>query len=770
MRFNFKTTVLFFGFLSLCFIGNTYGQTTYTVTELNVVIATFQTNCGETFKAICHNDKKKPPPIGTIYTLNGGLLETSNPDYQPFESYVFPVPNCNCTNPTPSVNNISICSGSSATLTVTSCSGSVSWNDGTSGATRTVYPTFTTNYTATCSVGTCSGTATGTVTVTSKPTPSVNSPTICSGSGATLSVSNCGGSVTWNDGTSGATHTVYPTFTTNYTATCSVGTCSGTATGTVTVTSKPTPSVNSPTICSGSGATLSVSNCGGSVTWNDGTSGASRTVYPTFTTNYTATCSVGTCSGTATGTVTVTSKPTPSVSSPTICSGSGATLSVSNCGGSVTWNDGTSGATRTVYPTFTTNYTATCSVGTCSGTATGTVTVTSKPTPSVNSPTICSGSGATLSVSNCGGSVTWNDGTTGLSKTVSPTTTTTYTATCKVGTCSGTATSTVTVSSSLAPSVNSPTICSGSSATLTVTNCSGSVTWNDGTTGLSKVVSPTTTTTYTATCTVGTCSGTATSTVTVSSLPIISITTSPCAADGLTYSVNFTTNAVSVQADKGMLSGNTVTGIPSGQIVTLTATSAQGCETIVTTSQSCTPHCIKPDAGLDIAICLPKTSVDLLDAPTGYMWVVANSNPVIVTITPQNGEVTGMNITGNYQFILQKIGDATCSDIVQVVVRNAADPIVLCNDASTSYTIVAPSMLTNVIWYNRAGTQVGTGSTLVVKSTTLGLEDGSEAYYYKGVSGNATTICDEELCCPISFLTKFCCPTRNCVDITTQKN
>ena len=224
------------------------------------------------------------------------------------------------------------------------------------------------------------------------------------------------------------------------------------------------------------------------------------------------------------------------------------------------------------------------------------------------------------------------------------------------------------------PSVNNATICSGSGATLSVSNCGGSVTWNDGTSGVTRTVYPSTTTSYTATCTVGTCSGTATGTVTVSSLPTISIISSPCAADGLTYSVSFTTNAASVQSDKGVLSGNTIIGIPSGQTVTLTATSTQGCKVIASTTQNCAANCIKPDAGLDIAICLPKTSVDLLDAPSGYTWVVSNANPSAATINAQTGLVTGMSINGNYQFILQKIGDATCSDIVQVQVNNAGMP------------------------------------------------------------------------------------------------
>ena len=285
----------------------------------------------------------------------------------------------------------------------------------------------------------------------------------------------------------------------------------------------PTPAVNSPSICKGGFTTLVVSNCPGTVTWNDGISGTSRTVSPTTTSSYIAICTVGTCTGMATSTVTVTSipTPTPSVNSPTICAGQSASLTVSNCAGTVSWNDGTTGLTKNVSPTTTTSYTATCTVssGNCTGagTATSTVTVTSIPTPapSVNSPTICSGSSATLTVSNCAGSVTWNDGTTGLTKNVSPTTTTSYTATCTVssGSCvsTGTTTSTVTVTSipTPAPSVNSPTICSGQSASLIVSNCAGTVTWNDGTTGLTKNVSPTATTSYTATCTVSSANCTA---------------------------------------------------------------------------------------------------------------------------------------------------------------------------------------------------------------------------------------------------------------------
>ncbi|WP_435356044.1 PA14 domain-containing protein [Emticicia sp. SJ17W-69] len=46
----------------------------------------------------------------------------------------------------------------------------------------------------------------------------------------------------------------------------------------------------------------------------------------------------------------------------------------------------------------------------------------------------------------------------------------------------------------------SSSICVGQSATLTVSNCTGTVTWNTGATGTTITVNPTTTTTYTATC------------------------------------------------------------------------------------------------------------------------------------------------------------------------------------------------------------------------------------------------------------------------------
>lgn len=181
--------------------------------------------------------------------------------------------------------------------------------------------------------------------------------------------------------------------------------------------------------------------------------------------------------------------------------------------------------------------------------------------------------------------------------------------------------------------------------------------------------------------------------------------------------------------------------------------------------------CNKPNAGTDITICLPKTSVDLINAPNGYEWRTTSINPITVLINSESGTITGLGQIGNYQFALQKIGDATCSDEILVNVNNDTPPIILCNNGIDSYKIVAQTNLTNVIWYNMAGTQVGTGPELIVKSTMPGLEDGTAAYYYSGQSLNSNdAACDLELCCPVKISLKNCCPSPNCVEIITIKN
>lgn len=197
------------------------------------------------------------------------------------------------------------------------------------------------------------------------------------------------------------------------------------------------------------------------------------------------------------------------------------------------------------------------------------------------------------------------------------------------------------------------------------------------------------------------------------------------------------------------------------------------CYTDVTATLSpkvCNPSCTPPDAGADIAMCLPKTTADLTDAAAGTQWVAVAGNPSAATINATTGVITGMTAIGTYLFRLQTTADATCYGEMQIVVSAGDAAIALCNDGSTSYKLTAPANLTNVIWYNMAGQQVGTGNTLNVTSATNGLADGSEAFYYEGKDGTTATGCDVTLCCPVKFITQACCPTPNCGTVSVIKN
>lgn len=420
------------------------------------------------------------------------------------------------------------------------------------------------------------------------PGLSASPATINSGSSTTLTATGCsGGTINWSNGLgTGASQTVTPTTTTTYTATCTVNGCTSPA-GSVTVTvnqtctspSAPTISVTSQntTTCSDGSrtVTLTATGCSGTVNWSNGQTGSSINV--TTPGNYTATCTVSTCTSTNSNTVTV--------SNGTDCGGGGVnppgsyggSFDGANCDyiNGWVWN-GTnhrvvyeiidqSNGNAVVYEGVASDYRGdlqTAGIGdgahgfwistptalkngqphnlavrakgisftlanspksiTCAG-----CTAPSAPGLSASPSTINSGSSSTLTATGCsGGTITWSNGLgTGASKTVNPTSTTTYTATCTVDGCTSSSSSvTVTVNPVCTPpsapsiSITGPntTTCSDGSrtVTLTATGCSGTVTWSNGQTGSS--INVTTPGNYTATCTAGGCTSSNSNTVTLS--------------------------------------------------------------------------------------------------------------------------------------------------------------------------------------------------------------------------------------------------------------
>jgi hypothetical protein len=404
--------------------------------------------------------------------------------------------------------------------------------------------------------------------------------TFCSGQNVVLSVP-AGNTYQWyRDGNilSGSTSSTYTASSSgSYTAVVSSAGCSITTNPVVvTVNSASAPSVSTTTatICNGQQAILTASGCdGGTVTWSNGSTSNPQFFSPNATATYTATCTKPGCaspSGASSAvTVTVNNTPAPmtisGVPASPVCPGTTVLLTASSCSGVRTWSTGITGGTITVTPSQSTSYTLTCTSGTCKSQTTATVNiVTPSPTSmTVDTPnqTVCAGTSVTLTASNCvGGSIAWSNGVTASSTTVTPTQTTTYTASCTIGSCTNNGQNAVqiVVLNPPNPPVNtmtSQTICRGGSVTLFATNCGNDLVWSNGMIGNNITFTPTATATYTAVCRFEECSSTASGAAT--------ITVSDCADP----SVNITRIEYFIDNDPGFGNGTIVTGYSSAPAV-----------------------------------------------------------------------------------------------------------------------------------------------------------------------------------------------------------
>jgi hypothetical protein len=321
------------------------------------------------------------------------------------------------------------------------------------------------------------------------------------------------------------TYTAAGTYTVTHTATNSSGT-SATYTQAIVVNPLPAVTLNTVAICIGNTAILTAGGAS-TYTWSTGPTTTSISVTPSVTTVYsvTATSTLG-CVNTKSTTVTVNALPTITATSPTICVGA-STVIIAGGASTYTWNTGATTISVAVTPSVTTNYTVIgkSALG-CVNTKTTSVTVNNLPSVSVISATICSGSTGTLIASGAS-TYAWNTGATGANLVVSPLATTNYTVT---GTstfgCIKTATGSIVVGTAAVISVNSPTICVGSTISLNASGVS-TYTWNTGVNTSSITVSPIATTVYTVSGNLVGCAGVATKTtaVYVNALPVVTLGT-----------------------------------------------------------------------------------------------------------------------------------------------------------------------------------------------------------------------------------------------------
>jgi gliding motility-associated-like protein len=596
------------------------------------------------------------------------------------------------------------------------------------------------------------------------------SQTICANQSFTVTSSSTqpGTSINWYNtsigGTSIATGTAYasPGYTTAGTYTLFAGACPGTYRQpiTITVSTGLNITVNSPTICPNQTVTLTA-NGATTYTWNTGPTTNTISVFPSSTTIYTINGTTGLCNGTQTATVTVSSAPSVSVTNATICAGSSVTLTASGAT-TYTWLPSGSGTSIVVTPTSTAIYTVTGSNGSCTSLPqTSTVTVNSIPvvTLTPSTATICSGQTTTLTASGAA-SYIWLPAGSGTSSAVTPTSTTIYTVTGSNGSCvSSPKNSTVTVNSipivTLTPS--SPTICSGQTTTLTAGGAA-SYTWLPTGSGTSSALTPTSTTIYTVTGSTGSCvSLPQTSTVTVNSIPVVTLTPSSptiCAGQTTTLTAGGAASYTWLPTGSGTSSAvspttttvYTITGstgscislpqtstvtVNTTPIVTLTPTSVAICEGQTTTlnasgassytwlpSGSGTSSVVSPTAttvytvtGSNAScISLPQTST-----------ITVNAIPII-TLTPSftaicSGQTTILTASGAATYTWLPSGSGTSSAVTPAssTIYTVTGSIGICTNSITSSVSVTPTpTLTpfpTTICAGQTATLTGNGAT-----------------------------------------------------------
>ncbi|WP_461086322.1 hypothetical protein, partial [Spirosoma flavus] len=232
------------------------------------------------------------------------------------------------TVPSPSVNNVTICAGTSATLLASGCAGTVNWlfTNATGYNFTTPALTQTTTYSATCTQQSCtSRPAAATVTIRTplnKPALSANPGTISSPRSVTLNATGCANLTQWQwaAGTAKGTNvTVTVGQTTSFTARCQSpdGCFSDPAWVTVNYVPVPIPTVSASTtlLCGDQSVTLQAEGCPNetNILWSNGMTGSPLTFVPTSTTSYSAKCILDGNKSNSSPAVQVSIRPTPTI-------------------------------------------------------------------------------------------------------------------------------------------------------------------------------------------------------------------------------------------------------------------------------------------------------------------------------------------------------------------------------------------------------------------------------------------------------------------------
>ncbi|WP_340238519.1 gliding motility-associated C-terminal domain-containing protein [Emticicia soli] len=619
-----------------------------------------------------------------------------------------------------------LCEGQTVTLTASGCTGgTITWSNGSTGSSLLVSTTGT--YSATCTTACGESVASNVATITSIKKPdapkiaTTDKPELCGDATATLTASNCTGTIKWS--TQATTSSITVSVAGTYTAICFNACGESEVSNPIVITKGITPTT--PTvlalpsnICEGASSTLTASGCLGTVVWSNTTTGASIVVSEAGT--YTAKCvtSCGTSEASNAVTITVTKKPdapTIATTDNELCNNETATLTATGCNANIKWSNGSTGSSIVVSIAGT--YTATCSNTCGTSVASNVISITKDKTP--DAPTIattdnelCNNETAILTATGCNANIKWSNGSTGSSIVVS--TAGTYSATCS-NTC-GTSVASNVISITKDKTPDAPTIattdnelCNNETAILTATGCNANIKWSNGSTGSSIVVS--TAGTYSATCS-NTCGTSVASNV-------ISITKdkTPDAPTIATTDNELCNNETAILTATGCnanikwSNGSTGSSIVVSTAGTYSATCSNTCGTSVASNVISITKDKTPDAPTiattDTELCNNETAtLTATGCTTTIKWSNGSTGSSIVVSTAGTYSATCSNTCGT----------SVASNVISITKDKTPDaPIIattdneLCNNETA--TLTATGCTTTIKWSNGS-----TGSSIVVST------------------------------------------------------
>ncbi len=591
-------------------------------------------------------------------------------------------------NLSPTVNGNDFCAGSSASLTVIENYTNYNWSNGDAGQNISVNLGGTYTVTVEDASG-CTGTGEVTVNVLPALSPTVNGDDFCEGNTSTLSVAESFNTYDWSNGDAGQNISVGIAGTYTVTVEDAAG-CTGT--GEVTINELPTltPTVNGDNFCVGSNTNLSVTQTYNSYNWSNGDSGQNITVDIVGTYTVTVQDATG-CTGTGEVTVNETTSLTPTVNGNDFCIGSNTTLSVPGTYQSYNWSNGDAGQNINVNVSGTYTVTVEDATG-CMGT--GEITINELPnvaTPTLSGDDFCAGSSTTLSVVETYNSYIWSNGEVTQNTDINLAGTYTVTVSNTDG-CTATNEITIQNLASPTPSIDGEDICSGTVATLSVTESFETYLWSNGDVTQNITVGMTGTYTVTVSNT-DDCTATANFTVNELTSPAPVITGSLVFCEGGTTTL--TVSETFVQYYWSTNENSQGITVDAGGIYVVTVTANNGCtsETAVSVAEKLlptatlttnSPTCSGDDVNLTFE--LTGTAPWTLDYFNGFGNVSVNipSSPHTITINPNQGIIINLN----------NITDSFCSNTLfestEIIVNEAptvSNIEVVCDNTNTTYTV-----------------------------------------------------------------------------------